>query len=182
VRRDEARSRLRALLASALLDEDPRAKVHTLPDGVELVGIDEARPGEVPELPPEWEGCTLEDWKVEYNACLADPDQERMRELTRISCALAGRAMPPSSVQDYPDGRSMVLVHDEAGLGVLVGMLAEEEGLIGLDVETTALDPKDGLIRLVQLARGNVSGVIDAFFVDPTPVIKWFAGLPDEVA
>jgi hypothetical protein len=103
-------------------------------------------------------------------------DVDRVRELMRVGRALAGEPMPPSVQQDRHAGTTVMHVYDEAGLYALAQALAAGESLIGLDIETTAVEPEDGLIRLVQLARGNLAGVIDCFYVDPRPLLITLAG------
>lgn len=47
---------------------------------------------------------------------------------------------------------------------------------IGLDTETTALHPKDGKLRLIQLAVGTTCYVLDAFRDDPRLLLPVFDG------
>jgi ribonuclease D len=44
--------------------------------------------------------------------------------------------------------------------------------VVGIDFETTSLRPADGRIRLVQVASGARSVVMDAFAFEPWPVLK----------
>jgi ribonuclease D len=44
--------------------------------------------------------------------------------------------------------------------------------MIGIDIETTALDPTEDRIRLVQLANGSSGGVVDAFARDPRDLVR----------
>lgn len=54
--------------------------------------------------------------------------------------------------------------------------------MIGIDIETTGLDPRNGRIRLVQLARGETGGIVDAFEYDPTDLVRRAAAADELVA
>jgi DNA polymerase-1 len=70
-----------------------------------------------------------------------------------------------------------ILVRDDAGLRTASQALDETE-VVGLDTETTGLDPRQDRLRLLQLATDRGVFVVDAFAVDPTPL--WDA-LADKV-
>ncbi len=57
---------------------------------------------------------------------------------------------------------SYKLVTDAPGLASVAEMLKESEA-VGVDVETTALSPRDGRIRLLQLATPDETFVVDLF-------------------
>jgi hypothetical protein len=44
--------------------------------------------------------------------------------------------------------------------------------MIGLDLETTALSPTEGRLRLVQTAFPGETLVVDAYKCDPRPLIE----------
>jgi len=48
-------------------------------------------------------------------------------------------------------------------------------GRVGVDTETTALNPRDGKLRLVQIATPSVTFVVDCFAVDPAPLFPALA-------
>jgi DNA polymerase-1 len=47
--------------------------------------------------------------------------------------------------------------------------------VVGLDIETTGLDPRTSKVRLVQVATTDFVGLIDCFRVDPRPVLQALA-------
>lgn len=94
------------------------------------------------------------------------------------TCGLCG-----ADVEAYtPDGHArceahahVVYVTDAAGLArELPGLLAAPR--LGLDVETTGLSPRADRLRLVQLATGARTVLVDAFAVDVAPLAPLFAG------
>jgi ribonuclease D len=48
----------------------------------------------------------------------------------------------------------------------------EASEVIGIDLETVGTTPEPGKLRLVQVSDGEATYVIDAFEVDPTPVLE----------
>jgi DNA polymerase-1 len=50
--------------------------------------------------------------------------------------------------------------------------------MIGIDIETTDLDPREGELRTVQFSDGREGGVIDAFSVDVAPYVRRAARKP----
>jgi DNA polymerase-1 len=87
-----------------------------------------------------------------------------------------GAAAAPVSGQ-AADGTPYVLVRDAEGLRVV---LAAVEGSVrvGLDVETTGLDPRKDRARLLQVApdRGEAVYLVDCFHADPRPLFEALAG------
>jgi hypothetical protein len=114
----------------------------------------------------------------EFAACR---DPHRARELVRAWHERTGTPVPESRFERR-DGRNTVFATDALGIGTILVGLIKQPGFIGLDLETTALEPQDGLIRLVQVARGNFTGVIDCFYVDPTQAVNYAGGLSEITA
>jgi hypothetical protein len=52
---------------------------------------------------------------------------------------------------------------------------------VAFDIETTALNPKDGHIRTVQVAYDDFVGIVDCFRTDPMPLIKYVKGVLGEI-
>jgi len=115
-------------------------------------------------------------WQAEFDGCR---DHVRARELIRERHEREGTTPPESTIEKDEDGKVLLYAADELGLGTAILNLPKEEGRIGLDLETTnpatgegALNPEDGLIRLITFSRGNWTCVIDCFYVDPTPLLE----------
>lgn len=75
-----------------------------------------------------------------------------------------------------------VLVNDAIGLGMIATSLGEG-GLVGLDVETTGLNPRSDRIRLLSLNVDTIDGtrftyIVDCFAVDPNPLWEELAAKP----
>jgi DNA polymerase-1 len=51
-------------------------------------------------------------------------------------------------------------------------------GVVGLDCETTGLDPRSDRVRLLSLAVGGRAHVVDVFAVDPAPLWEALAAVP----
>ena len=66
---------------------------------------------------------------------------------------------------------SYKLVTDAAGLADVVKALGGAE-VVGVDVETTGLSPRDGRVRLLQLATGDQTFVVDVFEVGDLGQLK----------
>jgi hypothetical protein len=69
---------------------------------------------------------------------------------------------------------SRVLVRSPAGLVAVLAALDETE-VIGLDLETSGLNPRDDRVRLVSLATDRGTWLIDAFEVGPRPLFDSLA-------
>jgi DNA polymerase-1 len=85
------------------------------------------------------------------------------------------------SVQNHSadGGTPYVLVMDRIGLDAVAGAL-NRAWLVGVDVETTGLDPRADRVRLLQLSLDTVGGgrfiyIIDAIQVDPSPLWEGLA-------
>ncbi len=75
-----------------------------------------------------------------------------------------------------------VLVTFPADLPMVVTAVGES-ALVGLDVETTSLDPRAGRVRLLSLCcdttdGGTVTYMVDCFAVDPAPLWEALSGVP----
>jgi ribonuclease D len=58
-------------------------------------------------------------------------------------------------------------------------LAALDEGVrVGLDIETTGLDPRQDRVRLLSLATDRGVYVVDCFAVDPRPLFEPLAALP----
>jgi DNA polymerase I len=66
---------------------------------------------------------------------------------------------------------SYTLVKDASALADIAKTLQEAE-IVGVDVETTALSPRDGSIRLLQLATPDETFVVDVFEMDDLTPLK----------
>jgi DNA polymerase-1 len=102
---------------------------------------------------------------------------------TRDSCDYcdnAGEATPSISGDDLPV--TYTLVGDSAGL-LTVKEVLESSQLVGLDLETSGLNPRLDRVRLLSLAADTsddrmVSYLVDCFAVDPSPLWDILAGKP----
>jgi putative DNA primase/helicase len=121
-----------------------------------------------PEVPEEWRGRTVEELDAELGVCR---DGERARELVHASHAIAGELKPKSYIDDEAETPRMY-VCDEAGMMFAQAKLEKMTGPLAIDLETTALEPEDGLIRLVQLSDGNFTIVFDLFYVEAPTELK----------
>src|SRR5262249_48240295 len=77
-------------------------------------------------------------------------------------------------------GAAYLLVRDRAGLGMVSAAL-DNTAMVGLDVETTGLDPRADRVRLLPVATATIDGgtftyLIDCFAVDPSPLWGALAG------
>jgi DNA polymerase-1 len=75
---------------------------------------------------------------------------------------------------------SYLLVTEAAGLGMVAAAL-EETTLVGLDLETTGLDPRRNRVRLLSLNLDTTDGkrfsyLVDCFQVDPSPLWEALTG------
>ena len=80
--------------------------------------------------------------------------------------------MAPTSLEVPPAGNPSVFVGDTKSLDEAVEMVAATETVIGIDIETTSLNPHTGRLRLVQVSDGDRTFVVDAFKVDPRPLLE----------
>ncbi len=85
---------------------------------------------------------------------------------------------PTYDINDINDkrvsGDNFLLVSAASGIGQAMQAL-DNSALIGLDLETTGLDPRADRVRLLSLACDTVDGgtftyLIDCFAVDPSPL------------
>ena len=74
----------------------------------------------------------------------------------------------PEPAPDSPGKVPHTLITSAAGIGTLTEALTGWAGPIGLDTETTGLDPRTARVRLIQIAAGEDVAVIDVFAL-PAP-------------
>ena len=88
---------------------------------------------------------------------------------------------PPSSARDSRTGDSWRLVTTAEELAT-VARAVEETSLVGIDLETTGLDPRTDRVRLISQACDSSDGgqflyLVDCFAVDPQPLFEPLAGV-----
>lgn len=71
-------------------------------------------------------------------------------------------------------GGKVIVIDDAAGLQEVLSRLAQDE-VVGLDTETTGLDPRTHQLRLLQLAAPDCVYVVDVDRVDPHLLAPLFA-------
>jgi DNA polymerase-1 len=81
---------------------------------------------------------------------------------------------PQTAISPTPAAPAHLVVRDREGLGTVAAALADT-GLVGLDVETTGLNPRTDRARLLSIACDTIDGgtfsyLIDVFAVDPSPL------------
>jgi hypothetical protein len=110
------------------------------------------------------------------------------REQIRAAREARGEPLPESTIEKKEDGTVVLFATDELGVGTIILELDKRDGSIGIDLETAnpetgggALNPEDGLIRTVQVARGDFVGVVDCFYADPAPLMKCLNGEPIDI-
>jgi DNA polymerase-1 len=68
------------------------------------------------------------------------------------------------------------LITSSEDLEVLIRDLSSADGVVALDIETCppkrALDPRNGSIRLISLATGDLNKAVDLHKVDPAPLLE----------
>jgi DNA polymerase-1 len=116
-----------------------------------------------------------------------DQDTEQQDGEGTAQCHTSGvapddAAMPAPSILTSSGAPTPAyrVVQDQAGLDVVAVALANTQ-LVGLDLETTGLDPRSDRVRLLSLAINNGDGktasyLVDCFAVDPPPLWKVLAG------
>jgi DNA polymerase-1 len=89
---------------------------------------------------------------------------------------------PRSHDQSPAAGPKRLLVRDGDGL-VAVAQALDNSVAVGLDLETTGLDPRTDRVRLLALSVPTIDGgtfcyVVDTFQVDPRPLFPYLADRP----
>jgi DNA polymerase-1 len=84
-----------------------------------------------------------------------------------------------SAPEPRPSAPPYLLVKDQSGLQTVIQAL-EETALVGLDLETTGLDPRADHVRLLSLALNTTDGgtfnyLVDCFAVDPAALFPALA-------
>ncbi|HEY1379752.1 MAG TPA: DUF3987 domain-containing protein, partial [Gemmataceae bacterium] len=150
---------------------------------------DEDGPDDPPDTHPGG-GCGLGPVSPDDTGCggvTPDPDNPVMRVMRHApgqggvlpdGDGTPGRAAPAGdsaeAVMRPVAAPAYVLVTDQAGLGMVAAAL-DNTGLVGLDLETTGLDPRADRVRLLSVACDTVDGgtvcyLVDCFAVDPAPL------------
>jgi DNA polymerase I-like protein with 3'-5' exonuclease and polymerase domains len=80
----------------------------------------------------------------------------------------------PARMVDSAETPPRLLISGAAGLGTVRAAL-DESTVIGLDLETTGLDPRTDRVRLLSLATDQRTFLVDAFVVDPRPLWEHLA-------
>ena len=89
----------------------------------------------------------------------------------------AGRVRAPDTTAACVDGAGWVLARAAADLTAVLNAV-EESALIGLDTETTGLDPREDRLRLLSLGTERGTWLVDCFAVDPRPLFEALAAVP----
>ncbi len=102
---------------------------------------------------------------------------ETVTEMEGVSSDAVGVSSDGSGVSS--DNATYQLVSHRAGLDVVLTAL-DGTDLVGLDLETTGLDPRKDRIRLLSLALDTTDGgsfayLIDCFELDPAPLFETLA-------
>jgi hypothetical protein len=159
---------------------------------------DSAVPGVGEAYLSQPEGDTISDYAVTEggNAVTeegaGDPpkaiEARLKREQIRAVREARGEPLPESTIEKKEDGTVVLFATDELGVGTIILELDKRDGSIGIDLETAnpetgggALNPEDGLIRTVQVARGDFVGVVDCFYADPAPLMQCLNGEPIDI-
>jgi DNA polymerase-1 len=90
------------------------------------------------------------------------------------STAISEVPPPPRPGAEYAESPGYLLVNTAAGLATVIAAL-DSTTLVGLDLETTGLNPRTDRVRLLSLACNTIGGgeftyLIDCFAVDPSPL------------
>jgi DNA polymerase-1 len=101
----------------------------------------------------------------------------RVKALRNGHVEAPSRPCPANDINDRNDQSpppAYRLIADAEGVGAVLAALGDAER-VGLDLETSGLDPQRYRVRLVQLAAPTIHGrvfsyVIDTFAVDPAPL------------
>jgi DNA polymerase-1 len=93
-------------------------------------------------------------------------------ELNSVNSVISVNGIAPSSEDgearmEQPASRFVVVKQEDIQA---VCQAVDESALIGLDLETTGLDPHEHRIRLLSLATGRGTYLLDFFQVDPSPL------------
>jgi DNA polymerase-1 len=108
-----------------------------------------------------------------------DPASAPKRQQTKGLYDMDGEADgadAPGPVDFAQSGFAMehTLVRESAGLQTVLQAL-DESDLVGLDTETTGLDPRADRVRLLQLGTDRGVYLVDCFAIDPRPLFALLA-------
>jgi DNA polymerase I-like protein with 3'-5' exonuclease and polymerase domains len=116
---------------------------------------------ETPEKPGDFQVSSVSSY-VTHDTRLSVNGVRREAEVSSCAGEVSSCTMPCR------------LVGDRAGLDMVAAAL-EETALVGLDVETTGLDPRADRVRLLSLCTDTIDGgrftyLVDCFAIDPSPL------------
>jgi hypothetical protein len=171
-------------------DDEDGGNAWRLPDSPDLPDAPDSgsaggRRGHSPDLPDAAEedsqqaptgqvdhaGCQSLDPKASGESGKSGVSPEAYRNGDGESCRPKARPSPSTAYH---------LVTDADGLGTVLAALGDAEE-IGVDVETTGLDPRQDRVRLLQVAVPTIDGgtftyLVDCFAVSPAPLFEALAG------
>lgn len=180
------RQRVWAMSAKDFQYDDTVTTVTTVPEGADPVPeADYGRHGTVHA--PDLDGDDGDD--PEGSGGFSAPPSPSVASSASEGTSQALRAVTPSlggfSHSNVASGLqtaslaslevSPVLVSTPEGVASLLGRLRSHEGPVGLDVETTGLNPRKDRVRLLQVALGEEVFVVDAFATPVAPLLPTLA-------
>jgi DNA polymerase I-like protein with 3'-5' exonuclease and polymerase domains len=134
---------------------------------------------------------TVRPGETDHEAVIPDPENSVMRVMRHAPEQFTyqqngdgeGRCLAQATVSDdcvtRQHAKPFLLINDHAGLDTVTTAL-DNTSLVGLDLETTGLDPRTDRVRLLSLAlntidSGTFAYLVDGFAVDPSPLWETLA-------
>lgn len=81
-----------------------------------------------------------------------------------------GNDSDDSKLRQLSTGAAYTFITDRPGLDGVVEALESTNSPVGLDLETTGLNPKKDRVRLISITAGEECWLVDCFEVDPQPI------------